>query len=106
VVFLLFGPLFIHVPNRLVSRVADPHSAIFKIQIRILFLSKVLHICDPRPKDPARSHFETLQSTAPEFYFDGDLDSDSALHCNADLDPAFQKNAYPDLHRFLQCRCG
>ncbi len=85
-VFLLFGPLFIHVPNRLFSRVADPHSATFQMGIRILCLSNVMYICDP-----ARFHFETLQSTAPEFYFDVDLDSDSAFHSNVDLDFAFQK---------------
>ncbi len=67
--------------------------SLMRIWIWILFLVKVLRICDYWSTDPQVLHFKSLKL----LNFDLNADPDPALHSNADPDPASENNADPDL---------
>jgi hypothetical protein len=78
------------------------------MRIWILFLIKVMQICDHWPTDPPGLHFEppSLHFERPRPYkilfeprkilnFDVNADPDLASHSNADPDPAYKNKADP-----------
>jgi hypothetical protein len=83
------------------------------MRIQILFLIKVMRICDHQTTDPPRLHFEPprlhfeppgLHCERPRLHFeplkilnfDFDRDSDLSFLSNVDPDPAFLSNVDPD----------